>query len=933
MNINKLSKVFERYKRVFEDGTISKIYGNDNYDVAIGYREFGYEEIGMSRDGIVKMKSNLEHGTPVRVGFLNGNPQLPFIMPVQAEQQLLTGGTIIRTPIFTGTWIQFESNPQRNCMVGDAFNPIVNFTSFSKALSIQQFSTNISGIAIYKGQLIVGYYTDPDLTNLTGYDIDFFSLSTNALTQRAAFDDFNHTSPVNLPSRLAINPENSHVFIAPIEERFSSENSVFSAWRDVTSGNPMQAIKGFGDSNGYYSFAGANLLVSGYNVTYTAAVANVAPGGFFGTNDDRNEPANWAAAVKLSTSSTDGALSGYNIGSDGSLNSRFSIDPGQFDNSPQDIISSNSGGDANRGFPATLDSQNWLVAYCSRQSLDVTIPSNFAICNHYGGQGLFAILSGEPISVDVGNFASSVQVRVRKITAANGTTAANVIIDSRAASDDDAFLDLGRGFWANWWQEYSDNTSGFGTNEFYSPVDIHGDPFPPDTGGNPRSVFYSETTVLSGDLLPEFAATHLLGYTGDPLNPVQPFTSGTEIAEFIGIGSTGVFPEPGLLDVTQYSAPSFTYFEGAGARLFPHITANNSMPGPARSATAYDSGSSDTTEIFFDYLASDADSNTPGLYGDSNDVVFGAYALPMRVFTIDTAERTIASVSIPSVVTFLGSNNAPATVTTSGTQYLWPSLAYVWEMFQFALDTTTMEVLWVRDASQYIYGLVNTGVGMSTTGETHPVSGTADVQAPLADNWWRQCPVGGKFPAVFVIRDLHTLGAIYQPTTILEIIDSKTANVLGLESLRVSNETITSDNNFAGSYDSGGFTVTTSTTLAYLNGDYRWQMLGSSIRVICGISSSGLPWAYVYCPQMDITTPVGQNAFHHYLYLFQMKDDGTYTKTWIDPVALNLKIPKLGEWDLTVMTAQGRIRWVESSTDTAHVFDIWELGTLDLPPN
>ena len=106
-----------RFIKVFEDGNVSAInFGSDgvtgvSYNVQIGYREFPYDSLQLSNSSKSSGQPLLGHGDPVRIGFLDGNPLLPFIIRNQAQSQLGGIGTVIPGFVLQGNglWLAPEA--------------------------------------------------------------------------------------------------------------------------------------------------------------------------------------------------------------------------------------------------------------------------------------------------------------------------------------------------------------------------------------------------------------------------------------------------------------------------------------------------------------------------------------------------------------------------------------------------------------------------------------------------------------------------------------------------------------------------------------------------------------------------------------------------------------------------------------------------------
>jgi hypothetical protein len=96
--------------RAYEDGHIVAVNSDGSYDVLVGYREFPYQGIWPNHS--LAGKKRMSHGDRVRIGFLNGNPNAPFLMQMSAKGKLLTGGNInsidysLNFAINVGLWLQ-----------------------------------------------------------------------------------------------------------------------------------------------------------------------------------------------------------------------------------------------------------------------------------------------------------------------------------------------------------------------------------------------------------------------------------------------------------------------------------------------------------------------------------------------------------------------------------------------------------------------------------------------------------------------------------------------------------------------------------------------------------------------------------------------------------------------------------------------------------
>ena len=91
--------------KAFEDGFIIKQNDNGSYDIKVGDREFNYEGIRSSNPGKVFFP-----GDSARIGFINGNPQLPFIVAGSDTQSGIYGNGSSFSARVTGSWDQGSAN-------------------------------------------------------------------------------------------------------------------------------------------------------------------------------------------------------------------------------------------------------------------------------------------------------------------------------------------------------------------------------------------------------------------------------------------------------------------------------------------------------------------------------------------------------------------------------------------------------------------------------------------------------------------------------------------------------------------------------------------------------------------------------------------------------------------------------------------------------
>lgn len=134
--VQNVSKAIGRTKRVYEDGHVSGVNSNGSYNIQIGFREFPYDGVSSTNSKIKKV-----HGDPVRIGFLGGNPLLPFIIEVGQAKSLSGMGTVISPPVSSSgaiMWSQMEGDPElhhgrwtTNDVVPKIFVPMWNAGGFA----------------------------------------------------------------------------------------------------------------------------------------------------------------------------------------------------------------------------------------------------------------------------------------------------------------------------------------------------------------------------------------------------------------------------------------------------------------------------------------------------------------------------------------------------------------------------------------------------------------------------------------------------------------------------------------------------------------------------------------------------------------------------------------------------------------------------------
>ena len=102
--MNPLQRIVKNVSRAFEDGFVVKVHPNGTYDILVGGRDFPYEGVGPI--GTDK-QFNKSVGDSARIGFIGGNPQLPFLFPGGASPQAVPGG-VLSTSIDLALWSQGE---------------------------------------------------------------------------------------------------------------------------------------------------------------------------------------------------------------------------------------------------------------------------------------------------------------------------------------------------------------------------------------------------------------------------------------------------------------------------------------------------------------------------------------------------------------------------------------------------------------------------------------------------------------------------------------------------------------------------------------------------------------------------------------------------------------------------------------------------------
>lgn len=118
-----------KQSKQFEDGFVIGANLNGSFDIKVGGREFPYEGVFPVR---INNPSKIAEGDSVRVGFVNGNPQMPFIFsrsgrPFGRKEGVVNAGIVDIDPIATvpGLWLQHFGgwwNPH-----GQSLNPINAF--------------------------------------------------------------------------------------------------------------------------------------------------------------------------------------------------------------------------------------------------------------------------------------------------------------------------------------------------------------------------------------------------------------------------------------------------------------------------------------------------------------------------------------------------------------------------------------------------------------------------------------------------------------------------------------------------------------------------------------------------------------------------------------------------------------------------------------
>lgn len=111
-----IQRIVKNVSRTFEDGFIVKVHSNGTYDVLVGARDFPYEGLSMVKIDNYTKKSV---GDEVRIGFIGGNSQIPFLFP-RGASPAASGLAEQQFPIVVSeeNWLQSNSGPSQNVVGG-----------------------------------------------------------------------------------------------------------------------------------------------------------------------------------------------------------------------------------------------------------------------------------------------------------------------------------------------------------------------------------------------------------------------------------------------------------------------------------------------------------------------------------------------------------------------------------------------------------------------------------------------------------------------------------------------------------------------------------------------------------------------------------------------------------------------------------------------
>jgi hypothetical protein len=798
--------------------------------------------------GVIGLSADLEVGDRHPCGFFDpgSSRRLIILNPPRRSLEFPTSAFVKKPTIVYGIWSQFEGNPQRNNSAHTPAEP----RPFS-GLTLTTLPDGIKfphGLVAFKsdagGILATSYYVkDPaDGTKASKLVTEWYSVSSGLVVSHWEFRSATVFS-AHLQSALAVNPANNHVIASPLEEQ-----TLFATYQD--SGHILQQQSTpYTDDLRMTSFAGQSILLAGCNYSYTpdiysseALSDNYPPSPYVVKTEIQEK-----AIVCLLRSETEG------------ITSKWTIDPktlatGEID--PSLRVCSSIVGDLNRGWPATLGNDYWLVGNVTKRTWDDSGDANKCV---RAGYGVYTPGHASDKRLDPAKYADKYEATVTKLSASNGAalwTWKEVDYAALAGADSGTYANLVSYYTAALTARYgslpaSIVDTGLGITSNYSLF---------TSGWIPEGRVNGGTSAANTRAWrpTSFGPWPSSGYDGDGIGP------------------------------SSMPLPSFNFARNASIVFMPRLASNNPFVGPPLTAGTYNSGDTPNIQVWTDYLQEPSTTEgavgdiTPGIYIDpDDDSCYFSLAIPSQFLHLGAPE--MGAIEIQSRTIKDGG------FTSDYESCLCPQVYNHWHLYGFCVDKDG-STRWSRDMGQYVGGCCAT-VTPPEIAERPIVSGTYSGDLQITDNVWMQSVSS----ALFILRDLHDLGANNSPSAYVELINKATGELLSTITLRVGEE----------QYNPAEDTHKIK---------WRWNLLANECTIRSSKDANGLAWAYIYAPQTDHDSPIAgtspvRYSRHEVIHIVRVTALGGFTKTTIDATVTGQIVP-LGsdEWQ-TVCVLADNLTW------------------------
>lgn len=379
------------HRKKFEDGRITRAYGNGTYDVLIPGRAYPYEALRATDPG-----ADLRVNDPVRVVFEANNPFLPQILSLTRNR--LKGFAETSARLANGVWTFSQGSHRRdNCAGVYSTLRTLNGTILVTLGASGEYPL---GLVVFRSGAETHYgvaWTELDGATPTGYRVERRALSGSLLY------GWDYTSTPE-----GIGPYGWGLWVTDDGRLIGvcdNEDLLLAAW--VSSGQQQrQSAK----TQSFLSVCEQYLLDTYYTFTHS------------GPSYSNSEWGSLVESAAWSRTLSSGGLKGSLRADNESITDSWTVDPASLATLTKGVVSDCSSGSPRLGWPGNNTGAYWFAAVSAMEALAVDgNAARSALAYEYGDAPLS---SAYPVSLSASNYSKLLQFTVAKLDAASGSVAA-----------------------------------------------------------------------------------------------------------------------------------------------------------------------------------------------------------------------------------------------------------------------------------------------------------------------------------------------------------------------------------------------------------------------------------------------------------------------------------------------------------------------------